>query len=196
MNVHRRWIYASAGLLAINVLAMAVLVTASSHSAPLVVPQYYERAVAWDQAMADARRAAALGWRLELALGDGGALELSVRTADGQPVAGVHVVGGGVHRGSPRHRLAFDLTTDADGRAQIAAAQAARQEGAARPATKVLPGWYQLELTVERGAVRYSERRAARLRDPAGVAAPAAAAATTAAEATAAASTATPGAQP
>jgi nitrogen fixation protein FixH len=148
----RRWIFVCVGLLVTNALVMAVLVTASSRSAPAVVPQYYERAVAWDQTMAEARLAAELGWSLELSLdGDRAKMRLSDRA--GQPVAGAALTIGGFHRAQPALRIELSRVTDSSG------------EATASLAAPRTAGWYELDIGLERGAVRYSLHRAVELRD-------------------------------
>lgn len=153
MSAPRRWLCVCVGLLVTNALVMAVLVTASSRSAPAVVPRYYERAVAWDQTMEEARLAAELGWTLELSLGDHGAAARLV-DRDGQPVSGARLTIGGFHRARPAQRLALVLVTDAAGEARAPALSGDRTAG-----------WYELDVEIAHGAVRYSLHRAVELRD-------------------------------
>ncbi len=153
MSAPRRWIYVCVGLLVTNALVMAVLVTASSKSAPAVVPRYYERAVAWDQTMAEAKLAAELGWTLELSLDDQGAA-VKLVDRDGRPVSGAEISVRGFHRARPAQRLALALVTDAAGEARAPASSGERTAG-----------WYELDVEIERGAVRYSLHRAVELRD-------------------------------
>ncbi len=155
MNVQRRWIYVCAGLLLLNALVMGVLATASSWSAPAVVPEYYERAVTWDQAVARAAAAERLGWTVELALTRDGA-RLRMRDGDGRPVAGARIALRGFHRGHPSHRAELVVTTDAAGDA------AGVPRDGAGP-WRATAGWYELELQIDRGALGYTVHRAARL---------------------------------
>lgn len=153
MSAPRRWIYVCVGLLVTNALVMAVLVTASAKSAPAVVPQYYERAVAWDQTMAEAKLAAELGWTLELSL-DGEGIAVKLVDHDGQRLAGAELAIRGFHRARPAERLALVLVTDEAGEARAPATSEARTAG-----------WYELDVEITRGAVRYSLHRAVELRD-------------------------------
>lgn len=155
MNVQRRWIYVCAGLLLANVGVMVVLVLASSWSAPAVVPTYYERAVTWDAAAARARVAEQLGWTVELELQRGGA-RMRMRDGAGQPIVGAALALSGFHRGHPEQRAELRLVTDAAGEAR----GVPRSGGAAWRAT---PGWYEVELQIERGAIAYSLHRAVEL---------------------------------
>ncbi len=62
------WPYAIAGLLAAHVGAMALAVhIAGGSSGDTLLPEYYDRAVAWDELRAAAERSAALGWSLAIA---------------------------------------------------------------------------------------------------------------------------------
>ena len=62
------WPYAIAGMLAAHVGAMALAVhIAGGSSGDTILPEYYDRAVAWDELRAAAERSAALGWTLAIA---------------------------------------------------------------------------------------------------------------------------------
>jgi nitrogen fixation protein FixH len=156
MTASRRWIFLCVGLLVGNVGVMAILVTASSWSAPTVVPHYYERAVDWDRTMAEERAVQQLGWRLELTLTTEGAA-LAVHDATGAPVAGATVRARGFHRSEPTRAIELELTSGADGTAHAVP----RTGGASWRAT---PGWYELDLEVKRGDVQYGQHRTALLR--------------------------------
>lgn len=156
MTLARRWLFVCVGLLLGNVVVMAVLVTASRWSEPTVLPHYYERAVDWDRAMAETRIIQQLGWRLDLTLtSEGGAL--AVHDAAGVPVAGVTVRARGFHRSAPARAIELELTSGTDGTARAVP----RDRGASWRAT---PGWYELDLEVHRGDVRYAQHRAVELR--------------------------------
>ena len=150
MNPKRRWIYITVGLLAINVLVMGVLVMASAWSPPSVVPKYYERAVAWDQSMAEARLAEELGWKIALSLSRDGVLVSAIDPA-GQPVGNAHVKVTGFHRGYPAQRADLELMTDATGVARGTPSPSAAWRGT--------PGWYELDIAVHRGDISYSMHR-------------------------------------
>jgi nitrogen fixation protein FixH len=156
MTLARRWLFVCVGLLLGNVAVMAILVTASTWSAPTVLPHYYERAVEWDRAMAEVRTIQQLGWRLDLTFTTEGAA-LAVHDADGAPVPGVTVRASGFHRSEPARAIELELTSGADGTARAVP----RDRDAKWPAT---PGWYELDLEVHRGEVRYAQHRTVELR--------------------------------
>jgi nitrogen fixation protein FixH len=97
-----RWILIVVALLAGNVIAVGTLIAkASGEGERQVLPDYYRRAAAWGQTMAEAQASADLGWRAEVADRAGG---LTVRVTDraGLPVTGAQV------RIAARHRAHAD----------------------------------------------------------------------------------------
>lgn len=62
MNPTTKWILAIVGLLAGNMVAMGVLIAASHNGASQVIPQYYDKAVHYDDQIDQAKRNARLGW--------------------------------------------------------------------------------------------------------------------------------------
>ncbi len=153
LSIDRRWIYVTVGLLAANVLVMAVLVVASTRHPAAVIPSYYERAVAWDDRVAEQKVADELGWAVDVKLAREG---ISVAALDGagRPLTGAHLTVSAFHRSTPKLRAELSLTTDAQGRA--------RQTPAQWPGTL---GMYEVELLIKRGAVSYSLHREVELRD-------------------------------
>jgi len=91
------WPAVIAGALALHVVAMAVMVyIATSNESYAVEPDYYAKALAWDERRAQERHNAELGWRLDFAVvpADPGAdpvLRASLVDADGAPVTGARV---------------------------------------------------------------------------------------------------------
>jgi len=65
MSAGTKWIVAIVGLLTANLLAMAILIGAAHAGGSRVLPQYYERAVHYDDAIDQAAKNRALGWRVE-----------------------------------------------------------------------------------------------------------------------------------
>jgi nitrogen fixation protein FixH len=96
MTAGRKWICAIVGLLAANVLATGVLIAAAhdpSHASQ-VIPAYYDRAVHYDEALDQAARNRALGWRVTVEV-DRGALAIRALDRSGAALADarVHVTG-------------------------------------------------------------------------------------------------------
>jgi len=91
------WPAVIAGALTLHVLAMAAMVyVATSNDSYAVEPDYYAKALAWDERRAQERHNAELGWRLDFAVvpADPGAdpvLRASLVDADGAPVTGARV---------------------------------------------------------------------------------------------------------
>ena len=88
MNPTTKWILAIVGLLAGNMVAMGVLIAASHDGGSQVIPQYYEKAVHYDDQIDQAKRNAKLGWTIA-AEAQGDALVITGAPAD----ATVHVTG-------------------------------------------------------------------------------------------------------
>jgi nitrogen fixation protein FixH len=90
-----RWILFVVALLVGNVVAVgALVVSASGEGRRQVLPDYYRRATAWGQTMAEAQASADLGWRALVTDRPGG-LTIHVTDRGGLPVtrAGVRISG-------------------------------------------------------------------------------------------------------
>ncbi len=88
MSARTRWVGIIVGLLVGNAIAVVVLIGMSRGEAERrVLPDYYQRAAAWDDTMARAATSDALGWRLDVAA-RGRELTLVVTDRQGAAVAG------------------------------------------------------------------------------------------------------------
>lgn len=93
------WPYAIVGLLTAHVgaMALAVKVAGGGASGHAILPEYYDRAVDWDELRAADARSAALGWTLQVApatlLEESGARRVTFELLDsaGDAVTGAHV---------------------------------------------------------------------------------------------------------
>lgn len=89
------WPIAMAALLLASVAFNVVFIVVASRDASFAVERdYYRKALAWDATMAQDRRNAALGWRLDAGLaGEAGGARVGVRLADreGRPLSGAVV---------------------------------------------------------------------------------------------------------
>ena len=120
MKREHLWPAAIVGVLAVTVLVnVAVMVVARDKDAAVIEPDYYQRAVRWDSTLADERRSADLGWRLEAGLGavSAGGTRLDVRLVDraGQALAGAVVRVAAVHNVEAGHVVRAVLTDDGQG---------------------------------------------------------------------------------
>jgi nitrogen fixation protein FixH len=141
-----RWILIIVGLLIANVVAMTVLVLASSSSRPRVIPDYYAKATRYDDVLDEAARSRALGWRIDrVAVGVDRELSLEVRDAAGAPLDGARVRVTAIPRA-------------AVGYAELPLELAAR--GAGRYGVPFGPGTglHDVTIVVERGAARFTTR--------------------------------------
>jgi nitrogen fixation protein FixH len=114
-----------------------------------VEPDYYARAVAWDEHMAQGRRNAALGWRasatLTLAASPAqGRVTVNLSDADGRPLDEAQVTVEAMHnaRASRRHHVALRTTGNGTYDGVLAAER---------------PGAWELRLTAVRDSARFTE---------------------------------------
>lgn len=139
MTASTRWTLIIVGLLGGNLLAMALLIGSSQTSRAQVIPEYYQRAVRFDDEIDDASRARDLGWQIRASL-ERDAITVEVADRAGKPVVGVvHVHG--FQRAHAANRFEVDLAAIADGRYRIARANEL--------------GVHDLDVVVERGSSRF-----------------------------------------
>ncbi len=115
------WPLAIVGVLAVTVGAnVAMIVAARDPNAYVVEPHYYEKAIAWDSAMAVARRSAALGWQVDASLDRwspaGTVLVVALADSAGAPVAGAAVRVEMLNNLSPEHPVRATLREVRGGR--------------------------------------------------------------------------------
>lgn len=137
------------GLLGGHVVFVAIAITlATGDRSFAVVPDYYQKAVDWDQRRDELAASDELGWRVELrpsgtvdALGQRN-LALAVHDAAGQPVAGAAVTVEFFHHARAKDFRDIELSEVVPG--QYAAA-----------AQMPLAGRWQFDIVIERGEQRY-----------------------------------------
>jgi nitrogen fixation protein FixH len=137
---------------------VAFVILASSDPAAAVEPDYYRKAVAWDQEMAQQERNIALGWSAHAALypgthGNTGRLELTLADSLGKPLPGAKVQALVMHN------------------ARAAAVQTVllHDEGAGRYTARVAadrPGLWEVRLSVERNSLRFTARERIQVAPP------------------------------
>jgi nitrogen fixation protein FixH len=136
-----RWIAAVVGLLVGNAIAMGVLLAEAGDPTPRVLPDYYRRAIAWDDTMAARRASAALGWTATPTL-DGDRVAVVLVDAAGAPVSGATVTVTARHRSRADGVVAATLDEAAPGRylGDLALAR---------------PGLHELEVTARRAGATF-----------------------------------------
>jgi len=141
MTAATKWTIAIVVLLGGNITAMVALTTAANTSKAQVIPDYYDHAAHYDDALDEATRSVATGWTAEASLSRT-IVEVSARDQAGR------VLDGAVVRvtGYPRAHAANTLDTT------LLARGAGRY--AVRLATPV-QGAFDLRVTVERDGQRY-----------------------------------------
>jgi nitrogen fixation protein FixH len=143
MTARWRWFLAIAGLLAANVVAMVTLAVLANHGGAQVIPDYYARAVRYDDELAQSSASRALGWRVDV-VASGSTIDAVVSDASGKPLDGARVRLTGYQRAHASEIV--DVT--------LAAAASGRYRG-------VIPrgfGWYDLVASVDAGGAHYTQR--------------------------------------
>ena len=87
MSAGKKWITAIVALLTLSVTTSVALAVLANNGMNEVIPAYYERAVHYDDAIDEANRSVALGWRVRVSR-VGGAITVDVRDAAGAVVTG------------------------------------------------------------------------------------------------------------
>jgi hypothetical protein len=155
-----RWPLIIGGLLATHVGAMMLAVQiASGDSGHAVLPDYYDKAVGWDDRRAEERESARLGWDVSIAPGafadeDGRRpLRFVLRDRLGEPLEGATLTARVWH-----HAVgdAIDLAVEPGAEPGLYVA---------RP-PMARPGRWQCELTVERAGARFVESHVVDVRSP------------------------------
>jgi hypothetical protein len=136
------WPLALAGVLGLTVVANGVLLYTARSDAVAIEPDYYRKALAWDSAMAQARRNVGLGWRVEGRLEPDGRLRLRLSDRhSGLGGAAVAIEGFALAHAARRYRAVLRPT-----------AEGGYEGTLARPA----PGLHQVEVRVERGGAHFT----------------------------------------
>jgi nitrogen fixation protein FixH len=136
------WTVAIVALLAANMIAMITLAVIAHRGGAQVIPDYYARAVHYDDELARSATSHALGWNVEVVV-VGGTIDATVSDASGAPIDGAAVRITGYQRAH-----ASDVVD-----VVLASASAGRYRGAIRDQR----GWYDLEASVAADGARYTQ---------------------------------------
>jgi nitrogen fixation protein FixH len=90
MSAATKWFIAIVVLLGGNIAAMVILAVVASSTSPAIVPEYYERAAHYNDAIDEATRSRELGWSAEVRIART-SIEVDVREAGGAPLDGAVV---------------------------------------------------------------------------------------------------------
>ena len=142
MSAATRWIIAIVVLLGGNVLAMVVLAVVASATSPDIVPDYYEKAAHYDDAIDAAARSRALGWSATVRLATA-SIEVDARGLGGGPLDGAVVRVSGYARAHAGRTIDASLTAMGNGTYR-----------ASLPAT--VRGVHDLTVVIERSGERFS----------------------------------------
>jgi len=137
------WPVGLAALLVVSAGANIALVVITSRDASFAVePDYYAKALAWDETMAQQARNEALGWALGLSVeptGEGGRVTVSVGLSDG---AGAPL---------PGARIAIEALHNARASRVLTAVLEPRGPGYATVMPLARPGLWEFRVRVTRG---------------------------------------------
>jgi nitrogen fixation protein FixH len=141
------WPIAVAAILGLTIAANVWLIrVANGDPAFAIEPDYYRRAVHWDDEMAQRRHNAELGWSITPTLSlarENGVLNVELLDREGAPLAGANVDVVAVHNTRAATPLSARLTDGGRGLYHVALA-------ADRP------GLWQLRFDIRRGAERFT----------------------------------------
>lgn len=149
-----RWVYIFIGLLVVHASSMIIMaVIASSDPSFAVEPGYYEQALNWDAAAAQAAHNEQLGWTLGVTVGEEGqggrSLEVALRDRENRPLEGAAVSIEFFHHARSAERLTASLVPrQAPGGKGIYAAELPLSRS----------GMWELRISVERGPETFTRR--------------------------------------
>lgn len=144
MSAATRWTLAIVALLGGNLVAMLVLATTASREDAQVIPDYYEKAVHYDDTIDEAARSEALGWSAEATL-FASTLEVRILDRAGNAVTGARVHVDGYPRAHAVDRIDTELVATAPGvyRAHLAGNRL---------------GWHDLRIIVDHEGRRFTQQ--------------------------------------
>jgi nitrogen fixation protein FixH len=140
------WVVAIVSLLGGNVIAMVILAVAATDGGTQVIPAYYEKAAHYDDEIDRARASRTLGWHADVIMA-GGAIEVIVSDAAGDPIDGANVRVTGYQRAFAADEI--DVALSASG-----------GRGHYRSAVHERRGWHDLTVFAARGDARYMQHLA------------------------------------
>ncbi|CAN5909165.1 hypothetical protein BH11MYX2_BH11MYX2_10000 [soil metagenome] len=151
MKASTKWTIAIVGLLAGNVLATVVLATVAAAGKSQVIPDYYDHAAHFDDAIDEATRSAQLGWRVSASLTD---QYVEVRAVDGtgMPLVGAKVRVTGYPRAHADRTIDLSLAATADGTYGASMTATARDRFDLRVVVDRANDHFATSLTVDAGA--------------------------------------------
>ncbi len=142
------WPFFVAALLAIPVVIdIGVILFVGSDPSFAVEPQYYQKAVAWDDELAQRRANDALGWKVHVALRSGPGetrLEVQLVDRDGVPVRDATLTAQTFHVARASRVLPVSFDAAAADRGYVAVVPMRR------------PGLWEVRLEIRRGADRFT----------------------------------------
>jgi len=136
------------GLLLGNVAMMVVLIVASSSNRPEIIPQYYDRAVAYDTELDEAAHSREIGWQATATLANDG-ITVEVVDRSGGPIADARVAVSGFQRAHAAEALDLALVPT---------------DGGYRARRDLRAGVYDLKIKVERDGSTFVARQTVELR--------------------------------
>ncbi|MBI2219349.1 MAG: FixH family protein [Candidatus Rokubacteria bacterium] len=144
------WPIALAGLLAVSAAVNLVVVAVATRDPSFAVERdYYRKALAWDETMAQEQRNADLGWRVDATLvpvghpGRAARLDVRVADADAHPIDGARVTVEALHNARANDVFGPSLTAQDTGRYTGSLPNARR-------------GLWELRIRVERGTAVFT----------------------------------------
>lgn len=151
----RRWPVILGSLLLLQAGGVIGMVVVSGRDPSFAIePDYYEKALAWDQTSRQREHSASLGWSIDLAPpGASGTLVLTLRDRLGRPLEGAAVTLETYHHARASDRATTKLPPAGDGRY-------------AAPVPLQRAGLWEARITIVRGPDTFTATRQFRIGEP------------------------------
>lgn len=108
------WPFALGAMFCVHASIVFITMTFASKTPANAEPEYYEKAVAWNDESESRLTVQREGWAVDASL-DGRTVALTLADRDANPIGGAKVVAVSLHRATPLDRTVLEFTAGPDG---------------------------------------------------------------------------------
>lgn len=108
------WPYALAAMFCVHASIVFITMTFASKTPANAEPEYYEKAIAWNDESGSRLTVQREGWLVDASI-EGQTVTLGLRSREGSPITGAEVVAVSLHRASPLDRTVLSFIELSDG---------------------------------------------------------------------------------